>query len=186
MRARLRAIAEEREQLQAELERGDDKLQAGAAVMRQALELLENPQELYRQAGPTVRRGLNQAFFDKLYIDGPSITGEELAQPFDAILFLRARRTYSRKRQRSALSGAPLSRMTSADLLATALAGVGSSKAAMVEVAGIEPASFGCVTGLLRAQPAVLFSAPAVTQASCRRAQLLLGVPIAPAAGSIG
>lgn len=48
VRERLRAIAEEREQLQAELERGDDKLQAGAAVIRQALELLENPQELYR------------------------------------------------------------------------------------------------------------------------------------------
>jgi hypothetical protein len=63
---------------------------------------------------------------------------------------------------------------------------VGRSKRRAVEVAGIEPASFGCVTGLLRAQPAVLFSAPAVTQASCRRAQLLLGVPIAPAAGSIG
>ena len=74
MRERLRAIAEEREQLQAELERGNDKLQAGAAVIRQALELLESPQELYRQAGPTVRRGLNQAFFDKLYIDGPTVT----------------------------------------------------------------------------------------------------------------
>ena len=99
VRERLRAIAEEREQLQAELERGDDKLQAGAAVIRQALELLENPQELYRQAGPTVRRGLNQAFFDKLYIDGPTVTEEELAEPFDAILFQRARPTYSRKRR---------------------------------------------------------------------------------------
>ena len=76
VRERLRAIAEEREQLQAELERGNDKLQAGAAVIRQALELLESPQELYRQAGPTVRRGLNQAFFDKLYIDGPTVTEE--------------------------------------------------------------------------------------------------------------
>jgi len=36
-----------------------------------------------------------------------------------------------------------------------------------VEVAGIEPASFGDEPGLLRAQPAALFSAPAVTQASC-------------------
>jgi hypothetical protein len=95
VRERLRAIAGEREQLQAELERGDDQLQSGAAVIRQALELLENPQELYRQAGPTVRRALNQAFFDKLDIDGPSVTEEELAEPFDAILFQRARPTYS-------------------------------------------------------------------------------------------
>ena len=35
-----------------------------------------------------------------------------------------------------------------------------------VEVAGIEPASFGIKTGLLRAHPAVLFSAPPVSQAS--------------------
>ena len=71
-------------------------------------------------------------------------------------------------------------------LLATALVGAGSSKAAMVEVAGIEPASFGIDTGLLRAEPAVVFSAPAVTQASCRRAQSLLGFPDVPATGASG
>jgi len=52
-----------------------------------------------------------------------------------------------------------------------------------VEVAGIEPASFGGDQGLLRAQPAVLFSAPAVTQASCRRAQSLLDVLLHPVTG---
>jgi predicted short-subunit dehydrogenase-like oxidoreductase (DUF2520 family) len=51
----------------------------------------------------------------------------------------------------------------------------------LVEVAGIEPASFSTSPGLLRAQPAVFFSAPAVTQASRRRAQSLLDVPISPA-----
>src|SRR5690606_7255084 len=55
-----------------------------------------------------------------------------------------------------------------------------------VEVAGIEPASFNPKTGLLRAQPAVLFSAPAITQASRRRAQPLFGFPIIPVAGPIG
>src|SRR6476620_4327329 len=55
-----------------------------------------------------------------------------------------------------------------------------------VEVAGIEPASFGIGPGLLRAQPAVGFSAPAVTQASCRRAQSLLGFPAVPATGTSG
>src|SRR6266852_9357286 len=56
----------------------------------------------------------------------------------------------------------------------------------LVEVAGIEPASFRTSPGLLRAQPAVLFSAPAVTQASRRRAQSLLDVPISPATGLTG
>jgi len=55
-----------------------------------------------------------------------------------------------------------------------------------VEVAGIEPASFSTSPGLLRAQPAVCFSAPAVTQASRRRAQSLLDVPISPATGLSG
>jgi len=52
-----------------------------------------------------------------------------------------------------------------------------------LEVAGIEPASFGTSPGLLRAQPALLFSAPAVLQASRRRAQSLFGVPLSPATG---
>jgi len=52
-----------------------------------------------------------------------------------------------------------------------------------VEVAGIEPASFSTSPGLLRAQLAVLFSAPAITQARRRQAQPLFDVPPDPAAG---
>jgi len=52
-----------------------------------------------------------------------------------------------------------------------------------VEVAGIEPASFVGDQGLLRAQSAVLFSAPAVTRTSCRRAQSLLDVLLHPVTG---
>jgi hypothetical protein len=59
----------------------------------------------------------------------------------------------------------------------------GSGKTHQVEVAGIEPASFSTSPGLLRVQPAVLLSAPAVTQASHRRAQPLFGVLGSPAAG---
>ena len=45
-----------------------------------------------------------------------------------------------------------------------------------MEVAGIEPASFGTEPGLLRVEPAVVFSALTVSQASCDRAQPLFGV----------
>ena len=61
-----------------------------------------------------------------------------------------------------------------------------SSISRLVEVAGIEPASFGTSPGLLRAPPASLFSAPAVVQASRRRAQSLLDVPLIPATGLSG
>ena len=56
----------------------------------------------------------------------------------------------------------------------------------VVEVAGIEPASFNSKTGLLRVEPVVLFSAPAITQARRRQAQPLFDFPIFPVAGSIG
>ena len=47
-----------------------------------------------------------------------------------------------------------------------------------VEVAGIEPASFSTSPGLLRAQPAVDFSAPAVTQASRRPGSAAVKCPV--------
>ena len=60
------------------------------------------------------------------------------------------------------------------------------SEGRLVEVAGIEPASFSASPGLLRAQLALLFSAPAITQARRRQAQPLFDVPPGPAAGSGG
>jgi hypothetical protein len=50
----------------------------------------------------------------------------------------------------------------------------------LVEVAGIEPASFGTSPGLLRAQPALLFSAPAVMQASRRAGSAAVRCPVQP------
>jgi len=48
----------------------------------------------------------------------------------------------------------------------------------LVEVAGIEPASFSTSPGLLRAQPALLFSAPAVMQASRRTGSAAVRCPV--------
>lgn len=56
----------------------------------------------------------------------------------------------------------------------------------LVEVAGIEPASFAAHWGLLRAQSAQCFSPPAFTQTRCRRGQSLFVVPQTPATGVIG
>ena len=54
---------------------------------------------------------------------------------------------------------------------------------ARVEMAGIEPASNGAEPGLLRVQFAVIFSAPAITRTSRRRAQSLLDFPLHPVTG---
>jgi site-specific DNA recombinase len=129
LRQRLRAIGEEREKLTEELARSETGLATGAAVVRAALELLDDPAEMYRQAGSTTRRLLNQAFFTRLYVDGPQVTEERLAEPFDEILYFRRFRKQGRERSQGLprANGAPKDAArvmgTSAGLLATALAG---------------------------------------------------------------
>jgi uncharacterized phage protein gp47/JayE len=64
-------------------------------------------------------------------------------------------RAVSRKAKSPDTNGAGALPQGCAGLLATASLDVGSSKTALVEAAGIEPASFGARSGLLRAQSAV-------------------------------
>jgi hypothetical protein len=190
--ARLRRIRDERARLQRQLnqtERPD--LDTGRATLRMPLDLLAKPQQLYRLAGKQGRRILNQAIFTRLYLDadedGPRVTEDEPTEPFAPLM--RAYRVV----QHNGGAAAPQDNDTAADddhwrtaVLASAMRGGCSSNTDVVEVAGIEPASFGTEAGLLRAQPAVLFSAPAISQASRRRAQPLLGFPTGPAAGPVG
>ena len=185
IRERLAVIGDRRAALTETVASGGVQLNRGAEVIRGALKLLEDPHELYRQSDGAGRRALTQALFTRIYVEDGIVTDDVLAEPFDELLYLR-RRALTRKAARNA-NGAPKGAVgagvTEANLLARALSGRGSSKAAMVEVAGIEPASFVGDQGLLRAQPAVIFSAPTVTQASCRRAQLLFSVPRYPVTG---
>ncbi|AJC58073.1 hypothetical protein GZL_05498 [Streptomyces sp. 769] len=53
----------------------------------------------------------------------------------------------------------------------------------IVEMAGIEPASNGVESGLLRVQSAAIFSAPEITRTSLRRAQSLFDFPLHPVTG---
>jgi len=117
-------------------------------VFTLALALLDQPQELYRQAGPQVRQMLNRTIFTKLKLDGTQVTDDELAEPFDVIVGAGrayARRSYQRARTPQAVSltweDGSLDEMTSTGLLELALVGTGSSKAVMVGAAGFEPAT---------------------------------------------
>jgi site-specific DNA recombinase len=100
VRARLAAIGEERARALAELAEIRPALDAGAAVVRSALDLLEDPQELYRQTSDRIRRQLNQVFFDRLYVDMAGVTDDALAAPFhDFVARPRLTRpSYERKR----------------------------------------------------------------------------------------
>lgn len=101
------------------------------------------------------RRLLNQAFFRKLYVDGPEVRNDLLAAPFDELLYFRTQPLYRRERPRGALvgtSGGPSSGPSAGQ---TALAGERSSRAAMVELMG-DYSRHHCVLETLRSVRALL------------------------------
>jgi hypothetical protein len=61
------------------------KLELGGALLEAALALLDDPHALYRQAGENQRRLLNQAFFEKLYIEDGEVVAEVFAEPFNEL-----------------------------------------------------------------------------------------------------
>jgi site-specific DNA recombinase len=150
VRARLVAIGEERARVKAELEAQGPLLEAGAALIRAALDLLDNPQDLYRQTTDPVRRQLNQVFFDRFYLDADEVTDDRLAAPFNDFLYQRSRalqrvthnRVHRMGNGNGATGGAVGGMTTGAALLDRIARGEGSSKATMVELRGLEPLTF--------------------------------------------
>ena len=70
IREKLIAIQDERTGIRRDIERLDAELETGRAVFTLALDLLDQPQEMYRQAGPALRKLMNQTIFTKLRLDG--------------------------------------------------------------------------------------------------------------------
>jgi site-specific DNA recombinase len=151
IKEKLIAIRDERASIQRDTLRLDAELEVGRQVFGRALDLLDRPKELYQQAGPLLRKTMNQTIFTKLKLDGAAVTVDELAEPFDVIVPAgRAyeRRTYQRKRPPVLVSGVAFhegvstDNLTSTDLLELALGGMGSSKPVMVGSTGFEPATY--------------------------------------------
>jgi site-specific DNA recombinase len=150
VRDRLMAIVEERERVKSELASQGPLLEAGAALITAALDLLDDPQELYRQTSDAVRRQLNQVFFDKLYLDTAEVTDDRLAEPFNDFLYPRSlnrrRVVHTRPHRTPTKNGAHLvaagGMSTGAALLDRIARGEGSSKEQMVELRGLEPLTF--------------------------------------------
>ena len=145
IREKLIAIQDERTGIRRDIERLDAELETGRAVFTLALDLLDQPQEMYRQAGPALRKLMNQTIFTKLRLDGATVTADELAAPFDVIV--PAGRAYERRicqRKRPPMmvafhEGMSADGLRSPDLLNLALGGKGSNKHLMVGDTGIEP-----------------------------------------------
>jgi hypothetical protein len=101
IKEKLIAIRDERAGIRRDVERLDAELATGRAVFALALDLLDQPRELCRQAGPLLRKTMNETIFTKLKLDGAAVAADELSEPFDVIVPAgRAyeRRTYQRKK----------------------------------------------------------------------------------------
>jgi site-specific DNA recombinase len=86
IKEKLIAIRDERASIRRDIQRLDAELDTGREVFLLALDLLEQPQELYRQASPALRKTMNETIFTKLMLDGTTVTADTLAEPFDALV----------------------------------------------------------------------------------------------------
>jgi hypothetical protein len=132
--------------LQEQLDNTGRELEAGMLLLEAALDLLHDPEQLYRRASDRDRRLLNQAIFDKLYITHEHVTDATYREPFDTLIGAHQQwHTTNNGDNRTKTNKAPRARRprgqrTKADLLAAAIEhGNGSSKTAMVETMGFEP-----------------------------------------------
>lgn len=146
VRQRLRDIAEQRAQLQGGLETTTTDLQTGADLLDATLDLLNHAEALYEKVDDPQRRLINQAVFEKLYIDADYVSDDQLREPFEAMVTVhrnghaRAKEPRRAQAQKQAVPQANLrDSKTKADLLTLALEGNGWSRTAMVEVMGFEP-----------------------------------------------
>jgi len=170
VRSRLTKLQQDQERVRDQLETIEHDLAEGAEALTAALRLLDKPQQLFQEAGETTRRLLTQTFFERLYIDDDDVTAVRYQRPFGDLHAAgrawltasagRGRRTGRRQAKSPDTTRAEALQGSWADLLASVSLDAGSSKTVLVEVAGIEPASFDASPGLLRAQSALPLLGP--------------------------
>ncbi len=143
IKTRLQTVRESKQRITHQLKGTIDDLEPGRAVLLAALELLDQPRDLYDAATDETRKMLNKAIFTRLYLDSTDRrpTATTLAEPFASLI--HATRTTAGTKTPQTLSTASTPEKVATQhlgsLLATALAGQSASKAAMVELTGFEP-----------------------------------------------
>ncbi len=150
VRTRLSRLQSQRKEIQGRLGNSDEHMAQGAAVLAMQLDLLQNPQELYRQLSDQGRRLLNQAMFEELLIDQDreeltiQVAGLTYTEPVrDLVLAARYYREQHQPERtananRLTVTGEP-ERRTLAGLLFPVFQDEGWNKTAMVELRGFEP-----------------------------------------------
>jgi site-specific DNA recombinase len=142
IKARMQHVRESKQRIIHQLDATVDDLEPGRAVLLAAVELLARPHDLYNTATDEARKMLNKAIFTRLYLDStdrqPTATTATLSEPF-ASLVHATRTTNGTKTPQTATATEEATTNHLGELLTTALAGQSASKAAMVELRGIEP-----------------------------------------------
>ena len=138
IKQRLAVIIRKRNLIASRLRETGDRLAAGAALIQDALALLEDPQRLYKRMAPEQRRQMNQAIFERLYVFDDSIGEAVFRPPFDelmeakefALSLASSIGTVELVTPHGSPKGASADRMR----LAQSFLGDGSNKRVMVEV----------------------------------------------------
>jgi len=85
LREKLATIREDRKRIQHTLEHAEHQLDDGIGFLTLALDLMTDPQTMYQAGSEAVRTIMNRTIFTKLYVDGDTITGHELREPFNVL-----------------------------------------------------------------------------------------------------
>ena len=144
---RLRDLRDERARITRQLD--DSKLtglEAGSSVLLQLIDLLTDPQELYRLANEKTRRTFNELFFKAFYLDtnddnGPYVAADEPSAVLAPLVEL-TRPQPSRQNPNSDTVPKNDAAAVTRDLPAPTSRDVGLSKASVVELRGLEPLTF--------------------------------------------
>jgi site-specific DNA recombinase len=167
IKKKLAGIERERTEIQGQLADTASKLDEGQQFFSIALALLADPQGFFRKESDAVKRAITKVIFNKLRIDAENVAGHDLADGFKGLIEAGAPAERTAPTSTNEDSGpvldedeAAVDLATDADLLNVILYGHGSSRAAMVEVPGIEPGSSAALSGLLRAQSALPLLGP--------------------------
>jgi site-specific DNA recombinase len=147
LKAKMRDVRNNKQRITRQLEETTNTLDPGRAVLTAALHLLDRPRDLYDTATEHARKLLNKAIFTRLYLDTnptrhPTVTTDDLQEPFGSLIHA-IRTTHNGQQppdpQNSTDTRQHDNQTHLGDLLASALAGQSASKAAMVELTGLEP-----------------------------------------------
>ena len=144
IRLKLHELQRDRERVRAGLTNTSEQLAVGAAVLRDALHLVEDPCRLYHDVPDNVRRHLNQTFFERLYIDDLEVASDERSPLFAEIQLAQAshaelliRNLNERSPRDAEASSTSTDLLTLSDLFSVTV----SSRTVMVGRAGLEPAT---------------------------------------------